>query len=508
MKKIVLLMVAALSLCGVANAQSWGTPDSHAKSSNTPIVAQVTVGEDVQTSGTLGAFVGDELRGLATIHTDGNFWIQAFYNEGETNPDAFTFKFYDGTQEYTTCTTTLTGQEEGYGTPNSPVELVFAVEQTMTQTSTLAAGWTWWSSYVDLDPAQALTMLENGLGDAGLMVLYQNTNVENYYPYTGYSYWYGTLTGIEVEKGYKIHTSGPVNNLTMTGTRVNLGSHPITIAHGWNWIGYPVPSAQSINSAFGSFTPSGNDVIMGQGISSTYYAGYGWFPEINLEPNKAYLYNSEASENKQLIYSNGSRGYLANEDNTIHKWNNNPYAYPDNAVVIATVFIDGEEQRSEEMEIGSFVNGECRGSSILRYFEPLDRYYVILTIKGQDDDFVDFALYDHGKEMTSVANHIVFEKNLIAGTLDNPYQLQFSSKNGKPILFPNPIERSQTFSIAIPENETIEDLYITNALGNLVRHSTGAISSTNIEGLSSTGVYLVKVVTSSGNTYYDKLIVK
>lgn len=520
MKKSLFCLMASLLLCGAVSAQTHYTaPNAYSRSANTPIVAAVTVDNAAPATGAeLAVYVGNELRGLATSEelVDGNFWVQVYYNTDDA--ETLTFKLWDPTGEGTELDTytltygdldALTTCEEGYGTPGAPVQLAFTATQT--QTMSFASGWTWWSSYVDIDPAQALTLLENGLGDAGLMILYQNTNVENYYPYVGYTYWHGSLTGIEVEKGYMIHTSAPVNNITMTGTSVNLGSHPITIAQGWNWIGYPVSMTQSINSAFSSFIPSDNDLIMGQGTSSTYYAGYGWFPEINLEPNKAYFYNSEASESKQLVYSNGGRNYLAFEDDTPHNWKFNPYAYPYNAVVIATIFIDGEEQRSEDLEIGAFVDGECRGSSILRYFEPLDKYIVVLTIKGLNNDFVDFALFDHGQEMTSTDNHIVFEKNLVAGTLDNPYKLCFSSKNelaNKAILFPNPIERMQTFSISIPEDESIEDLYITNALGNLVRHSTGAFSSTNIQGLSTAGVYMIKVVCCSGNTYYEKLIVK
>ena len=516
MKKRLLCLMASLLLCGAAIAQEPAYVREH--DNNMPVVAQVVLDEVPVTTSewTLKAYIGDDLRGSAqlatTIGEGDTYWIQVYYDTpatGQTNP-VVSFKITNGTDVYVT-ETTLEAIPEGHGTPSQPEVLNFQTVQTMEQTMQFAQGWSWWSSYVDIDPAQALTLLENGLGDDGMMILYQNTNVENYYPYIGYSYWVGSLTGIEVEKGYKVHTSNPINSFTMTGTRVNLESHPITIAHGWNWIGYPVSSAQSINSAFSSFTPSSNDMIIGQGTSSTYYAGYGWYPEINLEPNKAYLYNSEASESKQLVYSNGSKNYLAIEEDKPHNWKFNPYAYPDNAVVIATVFIDGEEQRSEDLEIGAFVDGECRGSTILRYFEPLDKYFTILTIKGQDNDFVDFALFNHGQELTSTSNHIVFEKNLVAGTLDNPYILYFSSRNEvaiKSILFPNPIERMQSFSISIPENETIEELCITNAIGNLVRHSTGAISATNIQGLSTAGVYIVKVVCSSGNTYFDKLIVK
>ena len=83
MKKTLLTIIAALLLGGVVNAQGWGETDSHAKSSNTPIVASVTLdGEAVTPTADyrLGAFVNDSLRGIAAPHTDNNFWIQVFYN--------------------------------------------------------------------------------------------------------------------------------------------------------------------------------------------------------------------------------------------------------------------------------------------------------------------------------------------------------------------------------------------------------------------------------------------
>ena len=152
MKKTLLTIIAALLLGGVVNAQGWGETDSHAKSSNTPIVASVTLDGNAVTPTAdyrLGAFVGEELRGLAAPHTDNNFWIQVFYNQGAT--ETISFKLYDGNNEYTTCSVTQTTQEEGWGTPTNPVELDFATTQMMTQTSTLVTGWNWWSTPIEMN---------------------------------------------------------------------------------------------------------------------------------------------------------------------------------------------------------------------------------------------------------------------------------------------------------------------------------------------------------------------
>lgn len=376
---------------------------------------------------------------------------------------------------------------------------------------TMVAGWNWWSTWIEATPDEGLVMLENSLGNSGMNIFFQNSNIQNYYSYFGYNSWWGTLSGIEVEKGYKVQVSEPVEAI-ITGPMVVLADHPITITPGWNWIGYPLPVTQSLSAALGDFTPMPNDMITGQNISSTYWNdAYGWFPPINLEPGQCYLYYSGASDNRTLVYASSREKVEENE--TPHQWSNNPYAYPDNTILIASVYVNDEEQRSEEMEIGAFVDNECRGSARLIYFEPLDRYYAILTIKGEDGDKVEFRVADNEYGWISVdcKSRVVFQNNRVEGSLDNPFRLEFNSGIsliGKAKVYPNPVDRDQVFSLGIPSGESVDQMFVYDALGCVVRHESGAVQASGIAGLPNAGIYTVKVICKSGNVYYDKVIVK
>ena len=171
---------------------------------------------------------------------------------------------------------TVVSTESTYGfTVTEETQLVANFDHVQSQS--LVNGWNWWSTWIDLPAAEGLAMLENSLGNNGVMVLSQNSNVQNYYPTTGYDYWFGSLSGIDLEKGYKVSTSA-ATEVTMVGPKADPADHPVTMKPNWNWIGYPVATAQSIATALGSYVPSANDVIVGQSSSSTYYDNYGWFP--------------------------------------------------------------------------------------------------------------------------------------------------------------------------------------------------------------------------------------
>ncbi len=504
MKKTLLTIIAALLLGGVVNAQDWGETDSHAKSSNTPIVASVTLdGTAVTTNASyrLGAFVGEELRGIAAQHTDNNFWIQVFYNQG-TN-ETITFKFYDGSQEYTTCSVTKATQEEGWGTPTNPVVLDFATTQTMTQTSTLAAGWTWWSTPVEQNGINGLQILENSLGTNGVNIKGQNTSAV----YVDFLGWLGDCP-ITNEASYMINV---LNNcdVSMTGVVANPENHPITIAPNWNWIGYPVNQSQTIATALGNdFQPSDGDVIKGQNSSSVYLDFIGWLPaDFMFTPGSGYMYYSNADSNKSLIYRNTRGTEMVSLSDKRH-WHANYHVAEGNITLFGEVFVDDILQRSEDIELGAFVNGECRGSARLLYVEPIDAYYVIMTITGEEGDLIEFQLYNQqdGSVNTQSYSHLNFVQNEIVGEPNNPYPIYFSNHEGLLNLFPNPVERNQTFTLGVPQNEVVLQAIITDVTGNVISQK---IDSQRIQnGISVSGIYFVKVICESGRIYSGKIIVE
>ena len=508
--------MAAALLCGAASAQHpWGdNPNSHAQPSNTPIVASVQIdGTAVELNNEmrLGAFVGDDLRGIAAPY-DGNFWIQVFYT---AQTDNITFKFYNGTTEYTTCAATLedeavtlTGLDEGYGTPGIPVVLNFTTTQT--QTTQLAAGWTWWSTPIEMNGNNGLQQLENSISQYGVRVMSENGSLIK----LPNGNWAGGITSLQNEKSYKINVSA-VSTLTMTGSLADPNDHEIVLAAGgWSWIGYPVSVSQAINEALANLQPTNGDVFMGPEGSAIYMGGQ-WRPAtINLTPGNGYLYNSKASTSKSFVYSvsRSSFPYVTQEK---PYWIANTHKYENCMVVAAVVYIGEEEQRNEALELGAFVNGECTGTSKLFYIEEKDRYYTVLTVGGNEGDKITFGLVNGTKDVlyNESSNSLTFGINAIVGEFDNPYEIHFDASGMSEAaamnvaMYPNPVDRGQSFKLNLPDEEEVLDVIIMNAMGSMVRHETGALKS-EITGLPVVGVYTVKVVCRSGNTYYGRVIVK
>lgn len=383
------------------------------------------------------------------------------------------------------------------------------------QTDNLAAGWNWWSTYVEMNNTNGLEMLQNGLGHNGLTIKSQNDFTDNYYQDMGEDYWYGSLESLRNEDGYLINVleNGEV---TLSGSAAIPMLHPITIQPQWNWIGYPVSVPQSVTTALAGFNPSGDDMLKGQDDFASYYEGYGWYPDdFMLVPGQCYLYLSKASESKTLTYAGGSRGWNASKVRKPNNsyWPTNVHAFADNLNVIAIVSIDSLVQRNEHLELGAFVDGECRGSARLRYFAPLDRYYALLTVSGQEGDRIGFQLADtdtyecFGNSLTQ----ITFSKNAVWGSFDKPFEVGFGGVfdgQWSLSLYPNPVERNTTFSLSVPQNEEIVEVVITDVLGTVIRHEIGLQNTKSIKGLPTAGVYLVQAVGKSGITYHGRLIVE
>lgn len=125
--------------------------------------------------------------------------------------------------------------------------------------------------------------------------------------------------------------------------------------------------------------------------------------------------------------------YRAHADGEHWTWNMNQYN--STATFVSVIAIDDVVQRSDQLEIGAFHNGVCRGSVICSYDSRTDYYYAYLTMNGEKDMEMTFRLYDHAAESeldVTCSVTYVFVENDFLGTPKNPYVFPFTT---------NPVQR-------------------------------------------------------------------
>ena len=372
---------------------------------------------------------------------------------------------------------------------------------TVTQSQTLSQGWNWWSTYIEQEGVDGLGMLENGLGHNGLAIKSQNDFTTNYYGSIGYDYWYGGLESLTNEQGYMINTSAAAN-VVLTGVSAKPADHPITIHPNWNWIGYPASQEQLLTATTAGFQPENNDVVKDHSGFAMYYAGYGWYPQdFVMTPGKGYLYNSNATGDKVLTYAINRESASFEKKPNECQWVPETHKYADNISVIAVLEKEGEELR-DNVEVGAFVNGECRGTAMLRYFEPTGRYYAMLSVAGEDGDEVSFEILG-----SRSATRVVFRSNDVLGSLDQPFVMAFCGGNAAMSvgMYPNPVDRNDAIMLDLLEDVRISEIVIVDMLGRTVRCETDGLNI--IGGLSESGVYFVEIATNKV-VYHGRLIVK
>ena len=127
----------------------------------------------------------------------------------------------------------------------------------------------------------------------------------------------------------------------------------------------------------------------------------------------------------------GNRNLMANftEVGSGYHWDVNIHTYPNNLIMVGVVLINGEEQVTDMLEVGAFCDGECRGRERLsgQYYQVFGRYFVNLTVYGEDGDEISFRLYDHATEteLDLTCAPITFATNGVFGNPVNPHVFDF-----------------------------------------------------------------------------------
>jgi hypothetical protein len=465
-----------------------------------------------------------------------NFELNSYAVTVTASPEAGGTITGAGTYDhFSTCTLTATANE-GYafinwtkdGNEVSTSETYnFTVTETaafmanfeltnITQPSSLAQGWNWWSCYVEAD--NLLEQLESGLGSSGQTIKSQNGYVQ-YMP--GYDIWYGS-TGFSVtnEAFYMVQTNGACE-VSIVGAQADPANHPITLATGWNWIGYPSTSHMNFTTAFSGITPSDNDQVKSQSHGfASYMAAYGiWYgtlADYGIDPGMGLMYKSNNGSSFSFTYPNGrnegeTMGYT--EEN--NHWTADYNAYPNNMTVTAVVELDDVELNGDNYELAAFANGECRGSVRLMYVAPLNRYMAFLTVAGDESAELTFGLYntENGAVETVCTPSLQYETNAVVGSLETPYVIRFRSTTGVDDwanslhVFPNPVNHGERFSIDLPEGSKVR-VEIVNAIGTVLSTETSIKGPASILAPNTAGIYTLRITVEGKGTCYRKLVVR
>ncbi len=381
------------------------------------------------------------------------------------------------------------------------------------QTMSLSPGWTWLSSYIEMEGIDGLGMLENGLNPNGVMIKSQR---DGFVSYAG-GMWIGTLDGISNEKMYLVNTN-EASDVTFTGPVANMMNHPITLNHNWTWIGYPSPFALDINDALANLNASEGDVVKSQSSFATYSTNDGWYGSLStLTPGMGLMYQSHNNQPVTFNYGVGmSRALKANLTAENNHWVPDIHAYPNNMSIMAVVELNGVELQDERYELAVFNGSECRGSARLVYVPSLRRYVAFLTVTGEDDVELYLALYDTmtGKAYYNTTDCPNFEVNAVLGSLSMPFVARFGGATELDELdapnielYPNPVVAGHLFQMEMPAECQGARVSIVNALGAVISTTDVYDEPAIMRAPAVPGVYTVRIVTDKQGTFTRKLIV-
>ena len=382
------------------------------------------------------------------------------------------------------------------------------------QRQTLEAGWSWFSSYINISGKDGLDMIKASIGNNGEQIKNQfnstrwdrdTTGVYN----NGEYFWFGSLEEVSVTEMLMIKTTAPVE-LVLGGDIVNPAETPITLNNNWTWIGYPVAEEMNIEDALENIIPNDGDIIKSQNGIAQYYAEWNtWYSQslTSMTPGMGYMYKNNGEE-QTLVYptpnANSRAAVKANVTSEDNHWAPNASAFANNMNIIAVL---ESNDMMGEFEVAAFVNGEVRGSARPTYVEPIDAYVLFMTIYGEEGEEMTFKYYDiYSDEEHSINNTVNYSDNAVIGSIREPYMffantLGMDEKVANTLsIYPNPT----TTNTAISFETTFDMVEVFNSLGAKVAEYRNV---DRIEGMEAAGVYVIRVTNDSA-VQNCRLIVK
>lgn len=275
----------------------------------------------------------------------------------------------------------------------------------------LAEGWNWNSH--DLASPLATTELN---GVATRIVTQEREAIAD--PDLGLV---GNLLSINAAETMKLLAPATAEK-AFAGEQYNPTATQIELVRGWNWLGYPLGTALSLNDALALLEPDTDDCIETlDGGFATYTADGEWTGSLQLmQPGRGYLYKSGSDKsfayNAVSSVANAQALYGAHRLQTkAAPYELNRHRYPNMMPIVATL---SGATLSEGSQVVALSEGECRGIANIEA-----NGMIFLAVYGLGNETINFAAYDAlSGEMMPISNTTAFAADML-GTTGVPYVL-------------------------------------------------------------------------------------
>lgn len=484
----------------------------------------------------VGAYVGNELRGIAKIEYQPSInkyiaFMTVYSNA--TNGELIKFQIWDASD----CKLYAYAQES-FNFAADDIEgtitncTVLNTSGTLLRKIYLNEGWNWISMNLDLTPNTTNAGLASLSSPQGALIKNQTT-------FSAYSnsasMWIGSLNTLSPITMYQYHA--PVeDSISLVGHYIDPETRSIPLMAGWNWIGYLPTQRQSIGDALSSLSPQNGDIIKSQLHFAQYLTGVGWVGNLKtMEAPKGYLIKlaqldtlvypdplsvtSSIGQSARSVFTNQDHKALES-DNTVEataatQWQVNAanYEYSMNAIAIVVKGEDDINLLKDGDEVGVFTGNEVRGSGKAIYIPALNAHMVFITMYANTEgEVLNLRYYDSATaQVLPLVEKFNFKANSIIGQADEPQLLHLSDltssvevENDHELgIYPNPF--SSTLHIRHTVNKAQEvKVRMLDVLGNEVDQRTfQAKAGKNTwewkptEGLSG-GAYMILLESESG----------
>jgi hypothetical protein len=484
------------------------TVNPYGSESSMNVVGQIKIGgvyqedkEDV-----MAAFMGTRCVGLASPVFDkernGYYLYMDIYGNAADNNQALTYSLWDaGTGRIYPGVDLEAGLGSFtaaaiIGTIESPK--TFNATDKVEQQLSLKQGWNWLSTNVVSTTPSLIDQFKAGIGTVGEQLKSKNDGFIDY----SNGAWYGTLLSLNQTSMYMLKTN-EAKTVKMVGAMAKSEDFKITLNKEWNYIGYLPSFVAPLKVALSGLSPNTGDQIKGQ-VGFASYSGTAWYGSLQyMMPGLGYMYNSKDTNSFKYPaqYLSSSKVIRENNETVNMKWPVDANKYQMSMTVTGIASINGSEVANSDIQMGVFVDNECRGTVSLKYIDSYNRYMAFIMVWGNLTDAnkkITFKSYNPNgnQELIAVNESLTFVPDNIVGSPASPYKISFISSGKTEVdmnrlkVYPNPVTDMLHFDYDPSE---IEQLEVVDNMGRVLISNTRMIkNSVNVQNLVP-GVYTLRI---------------